>query len=484
MLDRSQSLAALQDDGNFWDLIVVGGGATGLGIAVDAAQRGLRTCLLEAADFAHGTSSRSTKIIHGGVRYLRQGEVGLVRRALRERRLLYRNAPHLVQPLEFLIPTYSRWERTFYGTGLKLYDSLAADETFPESRFLSRTEVIERLPAVESAPLRGAIAYWDGQFDDARLAVELAATAASQGASLANYVRVEGFPRLGDGRICGVRCRDLESQHTWEVFGKAVISATGPFTDAILRLDGATRPVMRPSRGTHLVFDTGTVPLRSALMVPKTKDGRVLFAVPWQGSVIVGTTDVPVDRVDLEPRAEREEVDFILTTLNQFLRTPVEPHHIRSIFTGIRPLVGGGQGGTADLSRDHQIWVNPTSGLFTIAGGKWTTYREMAEAAVDFVVEHRGLSARQCATHDLAIHRSEADDGLDAQVRHACRHEMARCLDDFLSRRTRRLLTDAREALRIAPEVAVLMAEELGRDEAWQTEQLQRFHDLAQQYLV
>ena len=503
-----------------WDLLVIGGGATGLGIAVDAAARGYRVLLAERGDFAQGTSSRSTKLVHGGVRYLQQGNVALVMDALRERGILRRNAPHLVHDLAFVVPSYEWWESPFYGIGLKVYDLLAGEYGFGPSAHLSREEVLAAIPTIETAGLRGGTRYYDGQFDDARLAIHLVRTAAGQGATLLNYCEAVALTKDGAGRITGAVLSDRESGHAHTVAARAVINATGPFCDGVRRLDQADAPpLIAPSQGSHLVLDGDFLPGDSAIMVPHTDDGRILFAIPWHGKTLLGTTDVALDAVPAEPKPEQEEIDFILATANRYLARHARHEDIRSIFAGIRPLVRGDGGSTASLSRDHSILIDPHSGLLTIAGGKWTTYRRMAEEAVDLAATLAGLPGRPCPTRDLPIHGAATVlDGADplapygadaaairrlvhgnpalglplhprlpaiaAEVTWACREEMAHSVEDVLARRTRSLLLDAGAAHAAAPTVARLMAHELGHNASWEARQVAAFQTLAANYLI
>ena len=502
-----------------WEIVVVGGGATGVGIALDAASRGYQTLLLEQNDFGKGTSSRSTKLVHGGVRYLRQGNISLVMEALKERALLLRNAPHLVHDLEFVIPSYRWWEKPFYGIGLKLYDLLAGRCGFGRSTTLSREEVIARLPNISPRSLRGGVNYHDGQFDDARLLINLAQTAAREGACVLNYARVTGFSRDAGGLMNGVTFRDEESGVTHTVTARAVINATGVFCDQLRQVDDpAASPMVALSQGVHLVFARDFLPGASALMVPQTRDGRVMFAIPWLGHVVVGTTDTPIPTAALEPSPLADEIDFILETAGEYLEKRPVRADILAVFTGIRPLVKkGSRAKTAALPRDHTIHV-ASSGLLTITGGKWTTYRRMAEDAVNLAAGLARLEKSRCLTRDLRIcgfHSSAKQFGLlamygsdapalaalirehpplgeplhqalsicGAQIVWAARHEMARTVEDVLARRTRALFLNARAALEIAPAAARLLAAELGRDEAWQERQLADFHEVAAHFL-
>ena len=517
-MDRDEMMSRLEARDELWDVLVIGGGATGVGVAVDAASRGYDVLLLEQSDFGKGTSSRSTKLIHGGVRYLQQGNVPLVMEALRERGVLLRNAPHLVHDLEFVVPNYDWWEPPFYGIGLKVYDLLAGKYGFGSSRLLSRRETLERIPNLDPTGLRGGVLYHDGQFDDARLLIAMARTASRQGATLLNYARVVAVARDGAGFAGGVTFEDLESGDAVEARARAIINATGPFTDAVRQLDDAEAPpVIVPSQGVHLVLDRAFLSGDSAIMVPRTRDGRVLFAIPWHGKALLGTTDTPIDEPTLEPRPLREEIDFILETAAQYLVKDPTQADVLSVFVGIRPLVGSSDGSTAELSRDHTVSIS-RSGLITVAGGKWTTYRHMAEDVVDQAATLADLEPRPCVTRrlpihgyhrhaekfgDLAVYGADAPSLSDltrrapelgellhprlsvtaAEIVWAARYEMARTVEDALARRSRSLLLDARAAAEAAPEAALLMAAELGRPAAWQGDQVASFQKLAAGYL-
>jgi len=525
-VNRAALLARLADR-EPWDILVIGGGATGLGTAVEAAARGYRTLLAEAHDFAKGTSSRSTKLVHGGVRYLRQGNIGLVFEALKERGRLLANAPHLVRNLSFVVPRYDWWEGPFYGAGLKLYDLLAGSLGLGPSRLLSRAETLAEIPTVEPAGLRGGVIYHDAQFDDARLALTLARTCADLGGAPINYLALERLAKDGDGRdsrVTGALLRDRETGAEHTVAARVVVNATGIFSDAVRRLDDPDAPpLLAPSQGVHLVLDRRFLPGESAIMLPHTDDGRVLFAIPWHGRTILGTTDTPLvsGEPPLEPRALPEEVEFLLREARRHLAHPPEPADVLAVFAGLRPLVrGGSPEGTEDtaaLARDHQL-LAARSGLVTITGGKWTTYRKMGEDTVHLAARVAGLPERPSPTAELALRgRSEEDlgepwsvYGSDAptlsalagerpewgallhprlpyrtvQVVWAVRHEMARTVEDVLARRTRALLLDARASVEAAPEVARVMAAELGRDAAWQAEQVARYGELATGYIL
>lgn len=490
-MKREHSLKALRSEKD-WDVLIIGGGATGLGIAVDAASRGFRTALIEQSDFAKATSSRSTKLIHGGVRYLRQGNVGLVIEALKERGLLCQNAPHLVHHLPFLVPNYHWWEGPFYGIGLKVYDLLAGKLGIEKSEHLSREEVLKRLPTLEPQDLRGGTIYYDGQFDDARLAITLAQTASKQGASLLNYCSAIELIKEG-ALLKGVIARDEETQEIFSVRAKVVINATGVFSDHLRKLDGQSDShIIEPSQGIHLVLDRSFLASDTAIMIPQTDDGRVLFFVPWLGSVLVGTTDTPVSKALLEPKPLQEEIDFLLKHAKRYLTKHPERNDILSVFAGLRPLVRSGSGSnTAALSRDHVILVSE-SGLITIAGGKWTTYRKMAQDAVDKAILVGHLASAPCVTETLALHREvlPQEPSLHPQlsltaadVRHAVREEMARTLEDVLARRTRALFLNARAAIEVAPQVVSLLAQELNQPSPWADRQLAQYLALARNYL-
>jgi glycerol-3-phosphate dehydrogenase len=513
MIDRLEHTSA-------WDIVVVGGGATGVGIAVDAASRGYEVALVEQHDFGKGTSSRSTKLAHGGVRYLEQGNISLVMEALKERGLMRQNAPHLVSNLAFVVPNYDWWEAPFYGLGLKVYNVLAGKYGFGSSEILSREETLERLPTIKTEGLLGGVVYYDGQFDDARLLVNLVQTASEQGATLANYVEAVAVTKAGDGFVDGVIARDLESGREFPVRGKVVINATGPFSDHVRRLAEPGAPALiAPSQGVHLVFSSSFLHGTSAIMVPHTSDGRVMFAIPWHGHTVVGTTDTPIAAPELEPKPLDEEVEFILETAGRYLDRPPTRDDVLSVFVGIRPLVKSGDSRlTAALSRDHTIHID-ASGLLTTTGGKWTTYRHMAEDTVTQAADLARLPERSCVTRNLNIHGfhqsrerfgrlslygsdapavqalGTADPALGmpldealpytgAEVVWAVRHEMARSVEDVLARRCRALFLNARAAARMAPAVAALMARELDRDEAWQKAQVEAFTRLSRQYTL
>jgi glycerol-3-phosphate dehydrogenase len=519
-MTRPEMMDRLRNHRTEWDIIVVGGGATGVGVAIDAASRGYETLLLERSDFGKGTSSRSTKLVHGGVRYLEQGNITLVMEALKERGILRQNAPHLVTDLAFIVPNYDWWEAPFYGLGLKLYNILSGKYGFGPSSLLSREQTLERLPVIKQEGLRGGVIYYDGQFDDARLLINMVATASQQGATLLNYCPVTGLTKGPDGFVNGVSARDEESGVEFWLAAKVVVNATGPFTDSLRRLaDPSLSSMIAPSQGIHLVFDRSFLPGDSAIMVPHTSDGRVLFAIPWHGHTLVGTTDTPIPEAALEPSPLPEEIEFILKTAGQYLHTAPRRSDVLSVFTGIRPLVkASNSSNTAALSRDHTVHIDE-SGLLSIAGGKWTTYRNMAEDCVNHAALLGKLPERECSTTRLTIHgfhsqterfghlrvygsdapaiedliQSEA--GLaqrltadlpyvGAEVVWAVRHEMARTVEDVLSRRTRAVFLNAKAALDAAPKVASLMARELARDSNWELMQVAEFRKVAAHFHI
>lgn len=519
-MNRHEMLARARAESEPWSLIVIGGGATGVGVALDAAARGYRTLLLERHDFGKGTSSRSTKLVHGGVRYLEQGNVSLVMEALRERGVLRQNAPHLVSELRFVVPSYSWWEGPFYGIGLKLYQSLSGRYGFGSSHLLTKEETLQSLPNIKTEGLHGGVVYFDGQFDDSRLLINLVTTAAEQGATLLNYAPVTALLKDPDGLATGVEFKDLESGQVFTARGKVIINATGPFTDEVRRLaEPAVQPMISPSQGVHIVLDRSFLPSETAIMVPHTSDGRVMFAIPWHGHTLVGTTDTPIPSVPVEPVPMDQEIGFLLETAALYLEKKPTRDDILSTFAGVRPLVRSGDGkNTAALSRDHTIHIDG-AGMVSICGGKWTTYRNMAEDCVNQaavlarLTEHpsvtRHLNIHGYHQHSdrfgrLAVYGSDAaaiqdlvreEPGLGevlhpalpiggAEVVWAVRREMARTVEDVLARRTRALFLNARAALEMAPMVAGLMARELGCDADWKARQVEEFRATAQGFLM
>jgi glycerol-3-phosphate dehydrogenase len=519
-MNREQMLQQACERSQPWDVIIVGGGATGAGIAVDAASRGYATLLLEHHDFGKGTSSRSTKLVHGGVRYLEQGNVSLVMEALKERGRLRQNAPHLVHELACIVPRYAWWEGPFYGIGLKVYELLAGKYGFGKSHSISKEETLAQLPNVNPDGLDGGIVYYDGQFDDTRLLINLIATAAEHGATLLNYAKVTALTKGSDNIVNGVRWQDIESGETFQTRAKVVVNATGAFTDSVRRLaEPGIEQMIAPSQGAHLVLDRSFLPGKNAILVPHTKDGRVMFAIPWHGHTLVGTTDTLIQEPSLEPVALDSEIEFMLETAKLYLEKKPSRADIKSVFAGIRPLVKNRQPGkTAALSRDHAIHIDE-SGLLSITGGKWTTYRHMAQDCVDQAATLANLPDSPCRTQSLSIHGSKFDAAtsdplslygtdapairkliaenstlgqpLDADLSYvaaeiiwAARMEMARTVEDVLARRTRALFLDAQAAIRMAPKAAEMLAKELGKDARWQADQLVRFNETAKGYLV
>jgi len=517
-MNRERLVSQLTSHSDPFDIAIIGGGATGLGAAVDAASRGHSVVLVEQSDFAKGTSSRSTKLVHGGVRYLKQGNVSLVLEALRERGLMVRNAPHLVHSLPFVIPSYHWWEGPFYGIGLKMYDALAGQLGLEPSRWLTREEIIGRLPTLETEGLDGGVVYHDGQFDDARLAIHLARTAVNHGGILLNHTRCVGLMKE-NGHIIGLKAECVETGAQHEIRARCVINATGVFVDDVRRMDDAKAGnIVTPSQGVHLVLPREFLPGDSAIMIPKTDDGRVLFAVPWHGRVIIGTTDTLVEQATVEPRALPEEIDFLMTHAARYLTRDPRPSDVLSVFAGLRPLVSVKNAeSTAALSRDHTILV-ADSGLITITGGKWTTYRRMAEDVIDHAELLGGIGVKRCVTHELKIHGSAAVLGRDdplavygsdaaeiraltkaepawaakvhpklnvtcAEVIFHVRQEMARTVGDVLARRSRSLLLDAQASMSAAPRVGALMAAELGWDADKTEYEVDRYQKLATGYI-
>lgn len=497
-----------------WDMVVVGGGATGLGIALEASSRGYSTLLVEQHDFCKGTSSRSTKLIHGGVRYLEQGNLRLVRDALRERGLLLRNAPDLVYPLRLVLPVFSRWQRCYYGTGLRIYDLLAGDLGIGRSRSLSVAQTIERLPTLKLNSLRGGILYTDAAFDDSRMGIALARAAARRGAVLVNYLKLNGFLKSGES-ICGVRIREQFGGDQYEVKTRVVVNATGVFSDTVRKMDSPSdRRMLALSRGTHVVLPKRFLPGDFSLMIPKTEDGRVLFALPWHNRILAGTTDVSVREPQLEPQPTPEEIDFILGHLRRYLTEEPTEEDILTAFSGLRPLVQTTQKkSTAALGRDHSVLVS-NSGLVSVLGGKWTTYRKMAEDAVNRAAEIGNLPKVQSCSTGIALESPKLGDlrwpgeaavasreFMDEQqtdlrqplegsfpycradIIRAAREEWACTLEDVLARRTRFLFLDARASMKVAPFVASIMATELGQTADWENLQVQQFRELARRYL-
>ena len=515
-MNRSQHLQQLKATSH-WDIIIIGGGATGLGAAVDAAARGYKTLLLERDDFGKGTSSRSTKLIHGGVRYLQQGNIRLVRDALRERGLLLKNAPHIAHPLKLVLPAYRWYEKLYYGLGLKLYNFLSAKLSLGTTELLSVKRTQEYIRGLDGKKLSGGVAYFDGQFDDARLCITLALTASDVGGTLLNHCEVTGLIREEE-KVKGVVIKDLLNNETHEARGTIVINATGIFVDEILRMDEDGLPTtVTPSQGIHIVVEKKFFPGDQALFIPRTDDGRVLFAVPFHNRAIIGTTDTAVDKIEREPKPLQEEIDFVISHFNRYVHSGLQRKDIKSVFAGLRPLVKiPGKKKTALLPRDHTIWTSK-GGMLTISGGKWTTYRKMAQELILRAHYESGLAYTRCQTETLKLHgwmkRVDYSDPLyyygsdaaairylqhqgysqlihpdlpytAAEVIWAVGHEMAMTLEDVLARRTRALFLDAKAALQAAPVVAELMRKELNQDQQWKETQLREFELLAKNYLI
>ncbi|MGZ5190111.1 MAG: glycerol-3-phosphate dehydrogenase/oxidase [Flavisolibacter sp.] len=518
LLNREESINRLSNDIT-WDIIIIGGGATGLGLAVDAASRGFATLLLEQSDFAKGTSSRSTKLVHGGVRYLAQGNFRLVYEALHERGLLLKNAPHLVKKQSFIVPCYDRVDQFKYLAGLKFYDLMSGRLSFGASHYLNREKTKSALPGITDRNLKGSIEYFDGQFDDARLAIDLAKTATEHGAVLLNYCEVIALQK-SNSKISGLTAHDLENEKTYNLKAKVVINATGVFVDDIMKMDQpSAKEMIRPSQGVHLVVKKEFLKTDHALMIPQTSDGRVLFAVPWQQHVLLGTTDTSIEKASSEPVALEQEIEFILNTVKDYFVQPPTADDVLSVFAGLRPLAASSKDvkTTKELSRDHKLMISE-SGLFTITGGKWTTYRKMAEHTIDEVIKLKLLKISSCKTKELKIHGSEhkvenshlsiygsdavaiealikTDSSLakkispsfehtEAEVIWAIRNEMARTVEDILARRLRILFLNAQAAIDAAPRVAEILEIELKKDAAWGEQKVNDFISVARNYLI
>jgi glycerol-3-phosphate dehydrogenase len=502
-----------------WDIVVIGGGATGLGIALDAVTRGYRILLLEQSDFTKGTSSRSTKLIHGGVRYLAQGDILLVYEALKERGIILKNSPNLTVNQEFVVPLYSIWDVLLYTTGLKFYDFLAGRLSLGKSKFINRKKTLEKLPLLKKERLRGGVVYHDGQFDDARLGITLAQVSVQQGAVLLNYFRVTGLTKDLQKKICGVKALDLVSGQEYTIKAKLVINATGVFADEICRMDKpGAKPSIRPSQGVHIILDGSFLRSSAAIMIPKTDDGRVLFAIPWYGKVVVGTTDTPLESISLEPKALDEEIGFILKTAGRYLTRKPNKEDILCVFAGLRPLATNPDNpeATREVSRRHKITLSP-SGLLSVLGGKWTFYRRMAEETLDKAIKAGILDNHPCVTKDFklvshlpvlknerfAVYGEKAGEIEEiirqlpktgesvipgfpytkAEIIWICRNEMPVHIEDVLARRTRALVLDARMSEKLALPVAEIMAEEFGYNGQWKQNQLEEYKKLITYYL-
>jgi glycerol-3-phosphate dehydrogenase len=520
IMNRNKLISGLKDhNAKKWDIIIIGGGATGLGIAVDAVTRGYDTLLLEQADFAKATSSRSTKLVHGGVRYLAQGDVLLVTEALHERGWMLKNAPHLTANQEFVIPVYTLWDVILYSVGLKFYDLLSGRLSLGRSHFIGKTKTTARLPLLKSEGLKGGVVYHDGQFDDSRMAVTMAQACIANGAIILNYFRVGNLLKDEKGKVTGVKVMDMVSGSEYDIAANLVINATGVFADEIHRMDNpASKPTIRPSQGVHIVLDSSFLQSNSAIMIPKTDDGRVLFAIPWYGKVVAGTTDTPLDTISLEPKALDSEIDFILETAGKYLIRRPSREDVRCIYAGLRPLAADPDNpqSTKEVSRRHKITLSP-SGLLSIVGGKWTSYRRMAEETIDRGIKAGRLPSAKCRTKNFPFYHNATllkDDRLkiygdraweiekiitddpttgrqlhsglpytEAEIIWICRNEMPVKLEDILARRTRSLLLDTRASLEIAHCVAEIMAAELDHGEKWIEEQETEYKQITVNYL-
>lgn len=517
--NRNHMLSEAINPKTLWDIAIIGGGATGVGAALEATSRGYKVILIEQSDFGKATSSRSTKLAHGGVRYLQQGNISLVLEALSERGIMRRNAPHLVHNLPFIVPNYDWWEGPFYGIGLKIYDMLAGKEGFGPSKMLSREETMEYIPTVETEGLRGGVIYHDGQFDDARLLINLMQTAVEQGAVMLNYVKATALIKENNV-ITGLEAKDVLSNETFDIKAKVVINATGVFTDAIREMDDLENgKIMTSSQGVHLVLDKSFLPGDTAIMVPHTDDGRVLFAVPWYNRTLIGTTDTFVEDYALDPIPQEEEINFLLEHAARYLTKDPQRSDVKSVFVGLRPLVkNNSDSDTSAISRDHVITISRT-GLISISGGKWTTYRKMGEDVIEKAIILGNLPESDSVTQHLSIHgampkashmqefnvygsdaeklkkliKEDKDYGLPIHIEHAIlqgevvwavRNEMAQTIEDFLARRTRLLLLDAKASVECAPLVAKIMAKELDKNRAWEKSQVQEFEALAKSYIL
>ena len=519
-MKREENINQLKNAEKVWDIAVIGGGSSGLGVALDAISRGLSVILLEKADFAKGTSSRSTKLVHGGVRYLAQGDVMLVLEALKERGKLLKNAPHLAHDQPFIIPIYTWKDRIQYIVGLKLYDWMSGRLSLGKSKFISKKETIKRLPAVLQKGLMGGVVYHDGQFDDARLALDIAQTADEAGACLLNYTKVNNLLKTESGKISGLNVQDLIGKKKYTIQAKMVVNATGVFADKILQMDNPEAPkTIQPSQGIHLVMDLDFLGGSDALMIPKTRDGRVLFAVPWHGKLVVGTTDTLREKPKLEPEALQKEIDFVLETAGGYLTRKPTRADVKAVFAGLRPLARPQEGSTKtkEISRSHKVIISD-SGLVTLTGGKWTTFRKMGEDTVDYFQQITGEKPAPSNSLDMKIHgyteqlptghwqlygadakaiqKLAAENpelaeklhpdfpNIAAEVIWAVRNEMAMKVEDVLSRRIRILILDAQAAIDSAEKVAQIMAKELKKDETWISKEIQDFNKVAEKYLI
>jgi glycerol-3-phosphate dehydrogenase len=519
-MDRIKNLERIQEKSKIWDIAVIGGGASGLGVALDALSRGLSVVLVDKSDFAKGTSSRSTKLVHGGVRYLAQGDIMLVFEALKERGRLLKNAPHLTYNQPFIIPIYTLFDKLQYSIGLKIYDWMAGRLRLGKSRFINKEETIKRLPQIKQEDLKGGVVYHDGQFDDARLALSIAMTCDEMGGCMLNYMRVIDLIKDERGKLAGIQVKDEIGGESYDINARMVVNATGVFADKILQMDKPNAPKsIQPSQGIHLVLDQSFLGGKDALMIPKTSDGRVLFAVPWMGKLVVGTTDTLREKAKLEPEALSKEVDFILETAEAYLTKAPSRKDVKSVFAGLRPLAAPKEGSTKtkEISRSHKVIISDSK-LVSITGGKWTTFRKMGEDTINHFTQVTGEGIKPSASADIKYHgytekpksghwksfgtdaesiqkmiknQPELGEKLhpdypysQAEVIWSTRHEMAMKVEDILSRRIRILLLDARSALKMAPKVAELMAQELGKDASWIQSEMEDFQKLANKYIL
>ena len=504
-MNRTAQINKLKDS-EIWDIVIIGGGATGAGASLDAASRGYKTLLIEQYDFAKGTSSKSTKLVHGGVRYLQQGNIKLVFEALRERGRLLKNAPHLTSTQAFIVPVYSLWEKIFYGVGLKVYDVLAGSLSLGKTKLLNTKQTIQQLPSINPNKLYGGILYYDGQFDDSNLCIEILGTAQKKGATIINYCKAIGFIK-DKGKITGVEIMDTYTQYIYKVNTKAVVNATGAFTNEVVEMDDQNQQdFVTPSQGIHFVINKNLFEGSAAMMIPKTDDGRVLFAVPWYGKVIVGTTDTPIAKSNIEPKALEEEIKFVLEHINRYGTHKITRADVNTIFVGLRPLISTkNKGNTSGVSREHALHIS-LSGLVSIIGGKWTTYRKMAIQAIDNAAFVGKLPKKNCVTANLPIDLSvEKQNAINeiiesnpeyenkihadynyqlAEIVYAIRHQMATNVEDILSRRIRLLYLDARLAMQVAPMVASVMSKELNQQPDWIKQQVADFNALASKYIL
>lgn len=501
-----------------FDVIVIGGGATGLGVAVEAITRGYSTLLLEAYDYGKGTSSKSTKLVHGGIRYLANFDFALVKEGLEERYYFLNNAPHLAKKQSYLIPFHNLFERFKYSVGIALYDAFAKDKKIGKSQFLSHDQLLSQAPQINPAGMSGGAIYYDGVFDDTRMLVTLLRTFEAQGGMVLNYHPVTDF-LYQNNKISGVKAFDSLQGRVLEFTAKTVINATGTLTDVLLNKaePQQAHQTVSAAQGTHLVFDKAIFDSPHCLVIPETSDGRILFVLPWHDKIIVGTTDVAVDQPSIEPIAQSAEIDFILETLNRYTKAPVTKAQVKSVFCGQRPLVRDPtQKSTKKISRRHEI-LETDNGLISIVGGKWTIYRRMGEDTINYAVRKNYLPASQSVTRDfklfghtasidqshLAVYGSQAEKilaiqkqtgnfdkihpdlpYLQAEIIYQVREEQAKTVEDVLARRTRAVLLDAKAAKQAAPLVAKLMATELGHDEAWVAQQVESFERFVRAYII